>query len=91
MIYDNALGNDNATTEIGGGSIKIHSYHLLTIMARYAISFTRGLLGYGRRCSIRGAEGARDRVLARGLETLRQKDCRKRNPWRDLCVRSPKE
>ncbi len=31
-----------------------------------------------------GAEGARDRVLALCLETLRQKDCCKQNPWRDL-------
>ena len=48
----------------------------LTTMARYAINFTK-VLGYGRRCPIWGAEGARDGVLAQGLETLRQKDCRK--------------
>ena len=33
-----------------------------------------------------GAEGARDRALARGLETLRQKDYREPDLWRDGVV-----
>jgi len=54
-------------------------------MARYA-----NIAHSGRRCPIWGAEGARGGLLVLSLETLRQKDYREMNPWRDLCMRSPK-
>jgi hypothetical protein len=44
----------------------------------------------GRRYSVKRAEGAKDVVLTLGLETLRQKNCRKQNLWRDLGKRAPK-
>ncbi len=55
----------------------------LTTIAKYATNLVR-FLGCGRRCPVQGAEGARDRVLAQGLETLGRKDCRKLDPLERL-------
>ena len=69
-----------------GGTNHMNGYTSLTIVTRHARIFAATV---GDTLT-QGAEGERDRVLALGLETLRQKDCCEQNLWRGLFTRPPK-
>ncbi len=59
-------------------------------MAKHAISFGK-VLGLRQEIPYVGSRRCKGQSVALCLETLRQKDCGKLDPWRALRVRAPKE